>query len=652
MVVFHAIILFLGCFWVLGVSAQEELFLEIRQQEDLRQFSEATFQKYFLHSSPWIRERAAVALGRIQDANSKKLLKVALENEEDVRVREALIFATGQLNEAEFIPLLLTQLQKDPLSLRILACEALGKIKTEKTPESAYLVVETALRESLRDLNPEIRATATLALFRQKATEALSDLIQAYSDPSPEVRWKIVYTLMQLKSPQTHAFFLRAIRDDNEYARLFAARGLKIFLDQEGTADALISLFQDRSFSVVVQAISSFQDQSQKIPESVLLSLLKHPYYQVRVQALKRLEEKPIAQAMPTIMELFSENYFSVREQALLTLTATAPVLGATYFEEFLDSPDPRDRIALLKALRYVPPERQERWRPLLRENKEACVRTAFFEQLFEAEKYDPLLLTGLVDKDLAVRGSVVGFFQEFFPKANFSPEQKKEILEALEKTYHQSQNREYYEIRELLLKIFREQQYWSESCFQAGFTDEFFSVRQEAYLGLKSFQKEVSAPLSPPTPLSPFLQISLPLAPKILMKTNRGEIKIKLFPSEAPIHTANMLQLIQKNFYQGLTIHRVVPTFVVQGGDPLGNGWGDPGYTLRDEINRVPYLRGTLGMPKAGKDTGGCQFFITHIPTPHLDGNYTVFGQVIEGFEVVDALEVGDSLLEVCIVP
>ena len=89
-----------------------------------------------------------------------------------------------------------------------------------------------------------------------------------------------------------------------------------------------------------------------------------------------------------------------------------------------------------------------------------------------------------------------------------------------------------------------------------------------------------------------------------------------------------------------------MVSDFVIQGGDPRGDGWGGPGYAVRDEINTVRFDRGAVGMPKSGRDTGGCQLFVTHVPTPHLDGNYTVFGKVISGMGVVDRIEVGDAIL------
>jgi cyclophilin family peptidyl-prolyl cis-trans isomerase len=109
-----------------------------------------------------------------------------------------------------------------------------------------------------------------------------------------------------------------------------------------------------------------------------------------------------------------------------------------------------------------------------------------------------------------------------------------------------------------------------------------------------------------------------------------------------------NFLHHDGQGFYDGLTFHRVVPDFVVQGGDPRGDGTGGPGYTIRDEINRLRYGRGALGMALAGPDTGGSQFFLTLAPQPHLDGGYTVFGEVIAGEEVLDQIRLGDKILQV----
>jgi cyclophilin family peptidyl-prolyl cis-trans isomerase len=115
-----------------------------------------------------------------------------------------------------------------------------------------------------------------------------------------------------------------------------------------------------------------------------------------------------------------------------------------------------------------------------------------------------------------------------------------------------------------------------------------------------------------------------------------------------------NFASLAGKGYFDGAPFHRIVPNFVVQDGDPSGTGWGGPGYEIRDEINSIPYGTGTVGMALSGPDTGGSQWFITHSPQPHLDGRYTVFGQLLEGWDVLERLEQGDRIqsLTVSMIP
>ena len=131
----------------------------------------------------------------------------------------------------------------------------------------------------------------------------------------------------------------------------------------------------------------------------------------------------------------------------------------------------------------------------------------------------------------------------------------------------------------------------------------------------------------------------------RVRMVTNRGEIMLELMKEEAPFTVLNFVKLVKKGFYNGLFFHRVVPDFVVQGGDPRGDGWGGPGYTMRTEISTAKYERGSCGMASAGKDTEGSQFFITHGATPHLDGRYTIFAKTVKGMDVVDRLQIGDTI-------
>lgn len=147
-------------------------------------------------------------------------------------------------------------------------------------------------------------------------------------------------------------------------------------------------------------------------------------------------------------------------------------------------------------------------------------------------------------------------------------------------------------------------------------------------------------------------------------LATSKGDIYIKLEPTLAPVTTANFVGLaegtIENNarklgepFYDGLIFHRVVPNFVVQGGDPMGNGYGGPGYKFKTEVHGdLRHDRaGTVAMANSGPNTNGSQFYITHVPTPHLDGGYNVFGYVVSGMDVVNAIVQGDKIKKVTII-
>jgi peptidyl-prolyl cis-trans isomerase B (cyclophilin B) len=135
---------------------------------------------------------------------------------------------------------------------------------------------------------------------------------------------------------------------------------------------------------------------------------------------------------------------------------------------------------------------------------------------------------------------------------------------------------------------------------------------------------------------------------PRVEMQTDKGTMVIELFQADAPNTVKNFLDLIEKGYYNGLTFHRVISDFMVQGGCPNGTGTGGPGYKINCEINPNKHERGSLSMAHAGKNTGGSQFFICHSPQRHLDGVHTVFGKVVTGVEIVDKIAKGDKMTKV----
>jgi peptidyl-prolyl cis-trans isomerase B (cyclophilin B) len=152
----------------------------------------------------------------------------------------------------------------------------------------------------------------------------------------------------------------------------------------------------------------------------------------------------------------------------------------------------------------------------------------------------------------------------------------------------------------------------------------------------------------------APDMQIDASKKYRVTIKTNRGDIELELYPEHAPKTVNNFVYLAGEGFYDGITFHRVIDNFMIQGGDPTGSGAGGPGYRFEDELtgNPLTHERCVISMANSGPNTNGSQFFITHAPQSHLDGKHTVFGTVIEGHDVVDAVRQGDTMEQVSVSP
>lgn len=151
-----------------------------------------------------------------------------------------------------------------------------------------------------------------------------------------------------------------------------------------------------------------------------------------------------------------------------------------------------------------------------------------------------------------------------------------------------------------------------------------------------------------------PEMQIDTDAVYEATIETDKGTIELDLYPEHAPKTVNNFAFLAGEGFYDGTAFHRVIDGFMVQGGDPTGTGRGGPGYQFEDEVTGNPLTHdlGAVSMANAGPDTNGSQFFITRAPQPHLDGQHTVFGEVVDGQDVVDAIEQGDTMTSVTVQP
>ncbi len=644
----------------------------VRLAEDLRVADSPVLRQALASPDATLRARAALAMGRIQAPAYAEPLAERARTDTDPKVRQAAFFALGELGLVEgstpppaAIQAAESALSDPDITIAAAAVEALGKL--------AVAGSAAPLTKALADGRPEIRREAAYALFRlrfvpvwrQEApsppelpAEAVTELIAALSDAHPEVRRAATYSFSRFgmsPSPGREAVvagLAARLVDEDEWTRLFAARSLGRAGDP-GAATALAVRLGDDSLHVRAEAVSALTalKRSDLLPPD----LARDRSFHVRAAAARALADLDTPASLETLRNLQKDLSPTVRGAAVEALGRRLGTGMHAEISGLLNAPAWTDRVAAVRAAAHSGAAAL----PILEralQDSDRRVQTAAVEApgSLPGPAADALLTQALAVADLAVRSTAVGAL----PKRT-----SMDRLARLQEAYQGSAGVDWIEVREGIVDALVEllESGGLQGAEPAGALgrlhgiaaeDPAPSVRAKARLALA--RRGEALPPEPPSAAqpSPFLTTRLDRDPVVVMETSKGTIEIRCFHEAAPLHCANFLALVGKRFYDGLTWHRVVSNFVIQGGDPRGDGFGGPGYTLRDEVSPLRFGAGTVGMPKAGKDTGGGQLFITHLPTPHLDGNYTVFGQVIAGLPVLDAIEVGDSIARAYVKP
>jgi len=627
----------------LGGCARRPSIPEI---EDQRQPQSAALIEALSARSAARRARAALAMGRIQSpAYADALVEATRDGDKSVRL--AALFALGQLGlvqEASVpggaIDGLLPFLDDEDPDLVAMAVEALGKLAGARVPSAVVPLLGHAA--------PAVRSAAALALFRCRFAPlwrgeveeppplpdaAVEALITALDDTDPAVRRDVVYAFSRYGQAEAAVPLGRFLTDEDEWVRLFAGRAIGNSGRAEA-ADALLPALGDPSARVRAEGVTALAalHRQQAIPEALAADGTFH----VRAALARALGSAAGTKTLDTLRQLERDPSATVRAAAIVALAGRLGVGYRADLEAWLGDGDWRMRAAAAGAAGQLRDGRLALVRRALADG-DARVRVAALGALEGLDSAADLLIEALGADDLAVRGTAVGLLAEL---------EHPQKLESLSAAYEGSGGVEWIEVREAIAEAVADLS-GSDPLLLRMASDAASSVQVKALAALAARGIEPPARGTPPAPQPPpAVGAYFEEDPVVVLETTRGEIRIRCWAREAPHHVASFVARVRQGFYDGLVWHRVVTNFVIQGGDPRGDGWGSGGYTLRDEINRVAYGRGAVGMPKAGKDTGGCQIFITHLPTPHLDGNYTVFGQVIAGLEAVDAIEVGDRIV------
>jgi cyclophilin family peptidyl-prolyl cis-trans isomerase/HEAT repeat protein len=645
------------------VAVFEQKMRWILQLEDQRQLRGGGGDLLTLaaDAEPRVRRRSALAIGRVKLAEGIPVLNNLLLSDSDPEVRQMAAFAMGLIGDASAAPTLMTSLtDPDPL-IQGRAAEALGMMAHKAAAEPvAAMVAAHVSANALAGINaddmgspksPQAEAVrlGAYALVRLGSYDGLA---RAFVGGDGKVRsrwWPIAYAFQRINDPRAAGVLLDLFNGDGQLTRSFAAKGLAASKDQRAIAP-LLAAAEDAAqpLAVRIQAVRGIAQLGDARGGEVMRRLIASPRVDqnLQLEAITALAALKDPSAVDLLIDLVSAPWPSARAAAL-------NALARTDVETFISSlsgldPDPHwsVRAALATTLGDLGRERAEARLTAMLQDQDQRVIPAVLEALAKtgAANAAQELMARLKSDDPVVRGAAARGLATI--KA---PNATEPLLEAI-KT---AQADGLYVARSAALDALTAlDPAAAKSALQAALNDKDWAVRVRAADNLRKLDGAADVSSMRPAPASTIPEmapidtlIAPQYSPQAYIDTSKGTIQLELAVLDAPRTVANFMALARRNYFRGVQLHRVVPDFVVQDGDPRGDGEGGPGYTIRDEINQRPYLRGTVGMALDWADTGGSQFFITHSPQPHLDGRYTVFGQVIAGMDVVDRLQQWDTI-------
>ncbi len=700
---------------VFQISAQIpiNILAQISRAEDELRFDK-TLEDLMKNSDAKIRRRAALAAGRIGNENAIPALTKILEADSDIQSRATAAFALGEIESTKAADAILKELQdtKNVNEIRARAVEAAGKIaatnaKDEKAKSLGKAIIDTLQFEINRDKqqNRKVILLGLTALLRAKPEESNAVAAKFLTNSDARIRADAANTLSRLRAKNANEQFRAMLTSDiDSVAQANAARALGAAEDKEAFNTLLNAAITDQDSRVRVSAIRSLGNlKDQKAADKLLERGEKLLTEYKKSKFASPFEKNELLEIGATLGRILSGSNDERARKFLLDFSnldkyqsaeieiAAARIAPGRYFESKKNSEkvlkvnwqvinaksagigelaktfntnkptDPNENPIAQIAL-YI-------WHQLevneLEDKTLADALTAF--AAFKTNELEESLRESLKHRDVVVRAAVAGLLGD--TKAS------KENVESLKKAFQyavltdKESNDAQLAILSALVKLDKTE---AASSLKLALDAPDFLVRRHAAQLIKQSDLQTSFPnanekvgtvkpynLKTGTKLGQILNTNVDYArvvsrknARAIVTTEKGIFSIEFFPEDAPLTVDNFINLAKAKYFDGLTIHRVVANFVMQDGDPRGDGNGGPGWQIRDEINMLEYERGAVGMALSGRDTGGSQWFVTHSPQPHLDGGYTVFGRVNEtGMKIVDNLVRGDKILSVKIV-
>ena len=649
-------------------AAQERTVVEqlapLLAAEDAREFQPDLFRRALVAPDSLVRRFAALAAGRIGDFRATPLM-LPLLSDPDSTVRSSAAFALGVLRDSAAVQPLIDRLTGLPAldaSSASEAVTALAKIGGRRSGDFFGAVLGGKVPLSQDDRVPA-RDRMLAEAWRLGAEAPVPLLLPFVDDTALGPRTRAVYSLARLRAPAAGNRLLLVLRDPDGYVRSLAARALtRSFADTaklapSAVAELLVNAADDDNAGVRVNALRSLAGFADSSLSGKVVPLLDDPLPGVQVTAAETLGELGGAEAGRRLARVTAgKGPFGLRRAAMLSLARVDTAAFAAAATRWRTSPDWRERAVAAEGTAVAGPGKSpaflvdkdgrvvaaglQAWsgeiegpdrallaaaRPLLT-HQDAAVRSVAADAVARAA--DPADLPALVRMYGATR-------RDSFPEAALSALNAILAIRKFGAAAAARVDREFLAAStrpdNYLLRRWAEDN-WPEAAGRWGPAYPVATGRS-----LQDYRDVAARYLTGPDSLS---------RPRVIIETEaRGPIEIALAGPDAPLTVDNFLRLVDRRFFDRSRWHRVVANFVVQDGDPRGDGFGSPGGAIRDEINSARYEQPMIGMALSGPDTGMSQWFINLSPQPHLDGTYTVFGKVVGGGGVLTRITQGDVI-------
>ena len=608
-----------------------------------------------------IRRRAALAIGRVGLTEGVAPLSTLLADP-DPEVRQMAAFGLGLIGDASARDPLIAALRDPSPLVQGSAAEALGLIGDRTAADAigqmAAAIVQSgavaqtpgADGDAMRDTPVGALRLAMFALVRLNAYDQLAAAV--LDGAQPRVRWwPVAFALQRLEDPRALPALLTLVKDPHPNTRAFAVKGLGVMKDR-AAVPLLTPLVEgpDRALAVeAIRALGRIGDPAGAPPLLKLIAAMKADPT-LRLEAVTAVGSIKGDGVIDLLLDVLGDPSPPVRAAAIRSLAQLDPENFITVLSGLDPDPHWSVRSALATVLGTLPVEVGLPRLLAMRDDSDERVVPAVLTSLAALRAPDAVAIVSerLKTGDAIVRAAAAGALAKL--KAPAGPT-------LLAEAYRTGLRDATYVARGAALTAIAEYGAGAATpTLTEALSDADWAVRVRAASLLKQLDPSSDAAMKirpaptgrPESAYEASRLLSPPVSTQVFVETDRGTIQIELAVVDAPLTVETFVTLARKGFYDGLTFHRVVPDFVIQGGDPRGDGDGGPGFTIRDELSQQPFLRGSVGIALDWEDTGGSQFFITHSPQPHLDARYTVIGRVISGVEVVDQIQPWDVMRRV----